>query len=77
MTFDHNKYDVEQFTYDLNILGKETEMSNKWVLEHFKEAFPPKIVAQLLEIDEPDSEIGKASVMLLAFKKDNTTTGSL
>ena len=45
--FNHTKHDMEQFTYNLKVLGKMIGLSNKQVLEHFKEALPPKIEAQL------------------------------
>ena len=35
------------------------DMSDKQVLENFKQAFPPKIEAQLLEIDDIDEAIGE------------------
>ena len=39
----HTKNDMEQFAYDLQMLGKMICMSNEQVLEHFKEAFLAKI----------------------------------
>ena len=38
--------------------------------EHFKEVFPPKIEAQLLEIDDTDTTIGKMTVLMLLFKPE-------
>ena len=34
-------------------------MSDEYILEHIKEAFPPKIEAQLLEIEDTDVTTGK------------------
>ena len=47
MSFDYTKYDILQFIYDPQFLGKVTGMSEKYVLEHFKETFPKEIEAQL------------------------------
>ena len=38
----HNNYDVEQFAYDLKVLGKMIGMSDIQILEHFKESSPQK-----------------------------------
>ena len=42
-------------------------MSNEKVLEHFKEAFQPKIEAQLLEIDNINILIDQVRVLILLF----------
>ena len=39
-------------------------VSDEQVLEHFKEAFPPQIDAQLLEIDDVDIVISKARILI-------------
>ena len=41
----------------------------KQVLEHFKVTFPPKIDAQLSEIDNIATTIGKARVTVISFFK--------
>ena len=43
MEFDHNKHDVEQFAFDLKVLGKMICMSDEQVLGHINESFPLKI----------------------------------
>ena len=68
MKFDHNKHEVEQLTSDCKVLWKMTGMSHKQVLEHFKEAFPPKIEAESLKVGDTDIAIGKARVPVLVFK---------
>ena len=50
----HTKHDLEQFAYAIKDVGKIIGMSDEKVLEHFKEVFPPKIEAQLIEIDDID-----------------------
>ena len=70
MKFDHNKHDVEQFAYDLKVLGKMLGMSDEQLLENFKEAFPFKIEVVLLEINNVDTAIGKAKVLILLFKHE-------
>ena len=62
--FNHTKHDIEEFSYDLKDLGKMIVVSDKQVLDHFKEAFPINIEAQLPEIDDIDIEIGKARVLV-------------
>ena len=42
MDFGHQKHDVQQFAYDLKVLGNMREMSDEQIPENFKEAFPPK-----------------------------------
>ena len=59
MKLDHNKHDLKHFTYDLKVLGKMIGKSDGKVMEHFKEAFPPRIEAHLLEIDETDITVEK------------------
>ena len=68
MKFDHTKHDIEQFAYDLKVLGKMIEMSDEQVYEYFKETFPAQIEAQLLEIEDIDVASGKARVLVLLFK---------
>ena len=48
-TFDHDKHEIEQFTYNVHALGKMKGMSDEQVLEHFKEAFPPKLRPNFLK----------------------------
>ena len=45
-------------------------MLDEQVLEHFKEAFPPHIGNQLLEIDDTDIAIGNVRVLVLLFKSE-------
>ena len=50
-------------------------MSHKWVLQCFKEAFPPKMETELLQIDDMDITISKALVKIMFPKPklpDNT-----
>ena len=70
MIFDHNKHDVEQFTYELGVLGKIMGLSDERVLENFKEAFPSKIEAHILKKDDIDTAIGKARGLVLLFKSE-------
>ena len=70
MKFDHNKYDAEQFTYDLKVLCQMIGMSDKQVLAHSKVAFPPKIEAQFLEKDDTDTAIGKTRVVISLLKSE-------
>ena len=70
MTFYHNKHNVEQFAYDLKVPGKIKKMLGEQVLEHFKESFAPKIESYLLKINDIDTAIGKARVLVLLFKSE-------
>ena len=45
-------------------------MLGEQVLEHLKEAFPSKIEAQLLGIEDIDAAIGKARVVVLLFMSE-------
>ena len=58
MKFDHSKHDVEKFAYDLRVLGKMIGITDKQVLKHSREAFPPKFESQLLEEDYTDVAMG-------------------
>ena len=53
-------------------------MSDKQILEHFKESFPLKI-SQLLEIVDTEEAIGKTQVLVLLFKSKlpQDTTSSM
>ena len=45
-------------------------MSDKQVLEHFKEAFPPRIETQLFEVDNIDITTGKTRVLIPLSKSE-------
>ena len=70
MKVGHNKHDVKKFPHDLKALGKMIRMSDKEVLEHFKEVFPTKIEAQLLEINDTRMVIGKVRVLILLLRNE-------
>ena len=36
-------HDLEQFAYDLKVLGKMIGMSDEQIPEHFRESFPSKL----------------------------------
>ena len=60
MKFNHKKHDIEQFAYDLKGLGIMIGMSDEQVIEHIKGAFPPTILAQLLDmLDDTNVALGK------------------
>ena len=42
MKWDHIKHDIEQFPYDLKILGKMTGMPDEQVLKYFSDHFHNK-----------------------------------
>ena len=44
MKFDHTKHDVEQFVYDLKVLGKMICVSDDQIYEHFKKSFLPMAI---------------------------------
>ena len=60
MKCDHSKHVLVWFAYNLKILHMIIGMSDGQDLEHFKDAFPPNIEAQLLQIGDMDTEIGHA-----------------
>ena len=72
MKFDQNEHDVEQFKYDLSVLGKMIGMSDEQFLQHFIEAFLAKFEAQLLKIkiNNTDIVMRKARVLILSFKSE-------
>ena len=66
--FDHNNCDIQQFTYYLIALSHIVGMSDKQVIQHFKKALPPKVEAQLLEIDDTNVTTRKMRVLVFLFK---------
>ena len=71
MKLDHNKHYIEQFAYYLKFLGEMIEMSDEEVLAHFKETILPTIEAQLLQINNNGTFIGKARILALLVKPSN------
>ena len=65
MKFDLNKYDIEQWIYEIKVTGKMIGMSDEKNLQHLKESFPPEIEAQLLEIEDKDIAMSKTRVLVL------------
>ena len=63
MKFDQNKHDIEQFVYDLTVLGKMIGVSDEQILLHFKESFLPKLGVQLLESEYIATALIKAQVL--------------
>ena len=59
MKFDHTKHGVEQFPYDLKVLGKMISF-RKADPRTFQGIIPSKIQLQLLGIDDLDRATGKA-----------------
>ena len=68
MKFNHNKQNVEQFVYALKVLGKMTGMSDKQILEHLNELFPPKTEVQVLLTEDTDVAISMAQILVALFK---------
>ena len=78
MKFDLNKHGIEQFQYDLKVLGKMIRMSHKQILDHFKGVFQPKkIDVQLLEIADTDVAIWKAKVLVFKSKVSQSRSSSM
>ena len=65
MKFNNNKYDVEQFAYDLRVLNKMIGMSDKQI---FKDSFLPQNKRQLLQTEDIDTTLVKARALVLLFK---------
>ena len=79
MKCDHNQHDVKQFAYGSKCLGKVLGLSDEQLLKHCKEAFPLKIEAYLLEINNIHVAIWKVIVLISLFKSElpQSTSSSL
>ena len=76
MKFNWTKDYVGHFAYDFKILQKMIAMAYYKILEHFEESCPPKTESQFLEIDDMDTIIVKARVLILLFEIELHQTNS-
>ena len=67
LAFNADTDTVHEFAYELDLLAALIGATNTQIIDKFKEAFPPEIESQLLDIDNLERLIIKAHQLVQLF----------
>ena len=77
LSFNSDQHTVQEFAQELDLLAALIGATNAQIIDKFKECFPPEIESQLLDINNLDCLVTKASQLVQLFKLKQTTSISL